>query len=165
MRLPARFARSKVSSLKSTVHSPRSTGRSPQSTVQSLKSKVQSHQTSDPASASPAIRPPALSLCLWLLLPACASILLMAITNKLCQDIAAVPFLWVIPLALYLLSFIICFDSPRWYVRFPFTLALIAALAGISWALFFGSDLSVYKQMAIYCAGLFVCCMVCHGEL
>ena len=42
-----------------------------------------------------------------------------------------IPFLWVVPLALYLLSFIICFDSPRWYLRFPFTLALIAALGGV----------------------------------
>ena len=56
---------------------------------------------------------------LWLLLPACASVLLLATTNKLCQDVAVIPFLWVVPLALYLLSFIICFDSPRWYVRLP----------------------------------------------
>ena len=47
-----------------------------------------------------------------------------------------IPFLWVVPLALYLLSFIICFDSPRWYVRFPFALALIAALGGLCWALY-----------------------------
>src|ERR1035438_2339761 len=58
----------------------------------------------------------------WLLLPACASVLLLATTNKLCQDVAVIPFLWVVPLALYLLTFIICFDSPRWYVRYPFTL-------------------------------------------
>jgi hypothetical protein len=102
---------------------------------------------------------------LWLLLPACASLLLLATTNKLCQDVAVIPFLWVAPLALYLLSFIICFDSPRWYVRFPFALALVAALGGLCWALYNGSDLSVPGQVAIYCSGLFVCCMVCHGEL
>ena len=56
---------------------------------------------------------------LWLLLPACASVLLLATTNKLCQDVAVIPFLWVLPLALYLLSFVICFDSPRWYMRLP----------------------------------------------
>ena len=102
---------------------------------------------------------------LWLLLPACASVLLLATTNKLCQDVAVIPFLWVAPLALYLLSFIICFDSPRWYVRFPFALALIAALGGLCWALYNGSDLALYGQVAIYCGGLFICCMVCHGEL
>jgi hypothetical protein len=102
---------------------------------------------------------------LWVLLPACASVLLMATTNKMCQDVAVIPFLWVLPLALYLLSFIICFDSPRWYVRFPFMLALIAAMCAICWALFEGTDASIYRQIGIYCGGLFVCCMVCHGEL
>ncbi len=110
-------------------------------------------------------QPSTLNRLLWLLLPACASVLLLATTNKLCQDVAVIPFLWVAPLALYLLSFIICFDSPRWYVRYPFTLALIAALGGLCWALSNGSDLSLSKQVAIYCGGLFVCCMVCHGEL
>jgi hypothetical protein len=102
---------------------------------------------------------------LWLLLPACASILLLAVTNKLCQDVAVVPFLWVLPLALYLLSFVICFDSPRWYLRFPFTLAVIAALAAITWAMFHGADWPLWKQVSIYAGGLFICCMVCHGEL
>jgi hypothetical protein len=102
---------------------------------------------------------------LWLLLPCCASVLLLAVTNKLCQDVAVIPFLWILPLALYLLSFIICFDNPRWYRRFPYTFALIAALAGLCWALFNSSDLALPKQVAFYCGGLFICCMVCHGEL
>jgi len=110
-------------------------------------------------------QPTILTKALWLLLPACASVLLLATTNKMCQDVAVIPFLWILPLALYLLSFIICFDSPRWYVRPVFTLALIAALAGICWVLFKGTDASIYKQVGIYSAGLFVCCMVCHGEL
>jgi spermidine synthase len=123
------------------------------------------HQSTNPIiHQSPPASPPLTHL-LWLLLPACASVLLLATTNKLCQDVAVIPFLWVAPLALYLLSFIICFDSPRWYVRFPFTLALIAALGGLCWTLFNGSDLALSKQVAIYCGGLFICCMVCHGEL
>jgi SAM-dependent methyltransferase len=117
-----------------------------------------------PASA---FRPPPsrFTKALWLLLPACASILLLATTNKMCQDMAVIPFLWVLPLGLYLLSFIVCFDNPRWYARFPFTLALIAASAAICWALFKGTDASLRAQVGIYSAGLFVCCMVCHGEL
>jgi hypothetical protein len=102
---------------------------------------------------------------LWLLLPACASVLLLATTNKLCQDVAVIPFLWVLPLGLYLLSFIICFDSPRWYLRPLLVPALAAVLAGVCWALFRGPDLSIYKQVAIYSGGLFIACMVCHGEL
>jgi SAM-dependent methyltransferase len=117
--------------------------------------------TATPPPAAPSIP----TKLLWILLPATASVLLLATTNKLCQDMAAAPFLWVLPLAAYLLSFIVSFDSPRWYARFPFTLALIAAMAGISWALRHGSDLSVPRQIALYASGLFVCCMVCHGEL
>jgi spermidine synthase len=110
-------------------------------------------------------RPTFLSWLLWLLLPACASALLLATTNKICQDVAVIPFLWILPLALYLLTFIICFDSPRWYARFPFTLALIAALGGLYWVVTAGSDASIFKQVGFYCGGLFICCMVCHGEL
>src|SRR6185295_1625747 len=62
-------------------------------------------------------RPTARQKAMWLLLPACASVLLLAITNKVCQDVAVIPFLWVLPLALYLLSFIICFERPQWYRR------------------------------------------------
>ncbi len=122
-------------------------------------------QAPDATAATLNPQPSTLNYLLWLLLPACASVLLLATTNKLCQDVAVIPFLWVVPLALYLLSFIICFDSPRWYVRFPFTLALVAALSGLCWALYNGADLSLSRQVALYCGGLFVCCMVCHGEL
>jgi hypothetical protein len=61
----------------------------------------------------------------WLLLAALASMAFLAITNHLCQDIAVVPFMWVIPLSLYLLSFIICFDNERWYLRKTFGVAAI----------------------------------------
>src|SRR6266567_2643855 len=110
-------------------------------------------------------QPSTLDRFLWLLLPGCASVLLLSTTNKLCQDVAVIPFLWVLPLALYLLSFIICFDSPRWYARCPFTLALIAAIVAMCWTLFKGTSASLYQQLAVYNCGLFVCCMVCHGEL
>ncbi len=102
---------------------------------------------------------------LWLLLPACASALLLATTNKLCLDVAVVPFLWVLPLALYLLSFIVAFDNPRWYSRGPFTVALVCALAAFCWALAEGSDWPVWRQAVTYGSALFVCCLVCHGEL
>src|SRR5207245_267968 len=65
---------------------------------------------------------------LWLALPACASVLVLAFTNKICQDVAVIPFLWVLPLGLYLLSFIICFDSPGLYSRTVFSLAFLLML-------------------------------------
>ncbi|MGA2179501.1 MAG: hypothetical protein ABSH15_07975 [Verrucomicrobiota bacterium] len=116
-------------------------------------------------SVAKADQPSTFSHLLWLLLPACASVLLLATTNKICQDVAVIPFLWVLPLALYLLSFIICFDNPRWYARFPFTLALVAALGGICWAIFRGYSWPIGKLVTVHAGGMFVCCMVCHGEL
>ncbi len=102
---------------------------------------------------------------LWVLLPAIGSVLLLATTNKLCQDVAVIPFLWVVPLSLYLLTFIICFDSERWYRRVPFTVALVAASVALCWALYKGGSWPVWKQLTIYCSALFICCMVCHGEV
>ena len=101
----------------------------------------------------------------WLCLPACASVLLLATTNKICLDVAVIPFLWVVPLAVYLLTFIVAFDSPRWYHRFPYAILLAASLVGVAWALRRGPDWSVLTQVAVYSTALFVFCMVCHGEL
>ena len=70
---------------------------------------------------------------LWIVLPACGSALLLAVTNQLCWDVAVVPFLWVLPLALYLLTFIICFDHPRWYSRAVFMPLLAACVVGMAW--------------------------------
>ena len=106
-----------------------------------------------------------LTLLLWLVLPACASVMLLATTNKLCQDVAVMPFLWVVPLSIYLLSFIICFDSPRWYERVPFRLLLVVALGALYWAIPRGSETPLVLLLAVYSAVLFICCMLCHGEL
>jgi hypothetical protein len=117
------------------------------------------------AAQATATRPAGYQRLLWVALPACASILLLAVTNKMCQDVAVIPFLWVLPLALYLLSFIISFDSPRWYSRFYYTLALAGAMVAVCYALFEGTDLAIVHQVVIYSATLFVGCMICHGEL
>jgi spermidine synthase len=116
-------------------------------------------------SEAKADQPSTFNRLLWLLLPACASVLLLATTNKICQEVAVIPFLWVLPLALYLLSFIICFDNPRWYSRLPFLVALTAAEGCLCWVLFNEAEASIQLQLSVYSAGLFVCCMVCHGEL
>jgi hypothetical protein len=103
----------------------------------------------------------------WLLLPACASLMLLAATNHVCQDVAVVPLLWVIPLALYLLSFIICFDHARWYVRPVWAGAAVAALLGATAndLLHSQTPLSLVQELLLYFAMLFFVCMVCHGEL
>ena len=102
---------------------------------------------------------------LWIALPAIASVLLLAITNKLSQEVAVIPFLWVLPLALYLLSFVICFDHARWYHRGVFATLLVVGLASVVVLIEAGSDAPMKLQIVIYNAMLFVACMICHGEL
>lgn len=102
----------------------------------------------------------------WFLLSAVPSVLLLAITNYVLRNIAAIPLLWVLPLALYLLSFIICFDHPRWYDRPTWYLLLPMAFAVIVLSIVkpFLIDNYIVQLVGIGSA-FFVCCMVCHGEL
>lgn len=134
-------------------------------TLWHLNPAADAPRPADAASASLDARPAIFTQLLWLLLPACGSVLLLATTNKICQDVAVIPFLWVLPLAIYLLSFVIAFDHPRWYARLPFALALVAALVGVCWVMFHGAEWPLIRQLSIYGGGLFVFCLVCHGEL
>jgi hypothetical protein len=103
---------------------------------------------------------------LWVALAACASTLLLAVTNHLSQNVAAVPFLWVLPLSLYLASFILCFSGSGLYQRDWFLRFLAVALGGMAYALAPESvNSSLMLLIPLYCTGLFLCCMVCHGEL
>ena len=110
-------------------------------------------------------RTSALDKLLWVALPAIASVLLLATTNKLCQEVAVIPFLWVLPLSLYLLTFIICFDHARWYHRGIFAALLVIGIAVVCQILPVGSDAPMRMQIFAYNATLFIACMVCHGEL
>jgi hypothetical protein len=113
--------------------------------------------------AGPAGAKPTTGDCLlWISLSAMGSCLLLAVTNHLTQNIASIPFLWVAPLSIYLITFILCFDHPRWYVRGPFLVATGMMLPLMAW---FVDSLDLYIAAPLYAAGLFVCCMFCHGEL
>ena len=101
----------------------------------------------------------------WFLLPACASAALLAVTNLICQDVAVISFLWIIPLCLYLLSFIICFDSPRWYRRGLFHPLYGVAVFGALAALFLYQTVPALGQITVHCTAMFVLAMCCHGEL
>ncbi|MBL9204242.1 MAG: fused MFS/spermidine synthase [Opitutaceae bacterium] len=124
-------------------------------------------QTREPAGegvqASPAV--PFADRLFWVVFPAIASILLLATTNQLSQDIAVIPFLWVLPLSLYLLTFILCFDHPRWYRRGPFAALLVIGTAVVCHLLFVESNAPLWLQVSGYAGTLFVGCMICHGEL
>jgi hypothetical protein len=101
----------------------------------------------------------------WLALSASGSVMLLAATNQLCQELTVVPFLWVLPLSLYLLTFIICFDHQRWYDRRVFGPLLAIAIMAACYALHAGADLNLVPQIVIYSGVIFACCMTCHGEL
>ncbi len=102
---------------------------------------------------------------LWFLLSMTPSILLLASTNQVCLDIAVIPFLWILPLALYLLSFILTFDSDRWYARKPYLAAAVVLQVVSVYLASRGSNVPISLQIAVYFGALFACCMVCHGEL
>jgi SAM-dependent methyltransferase len=104
---------------------------------------------------------------LWLLLPATASVLLLAITNHLSANVAAIPFLWVLPLSIYLLTFILCFEGEGWYRRNPYLQLLAVGLGSMAFAMGIDSTGSVPIKVMVplLSIGLFTCCMVCHGEL
>ena len=102
---------------------------------------------------------------LWLALPACGSVLLLAITNQVCADVGVLPFLWVLPLGLYLVSFILSFHSERIYQRAVFWPLLVLAAPAVLWLLHENVDVDLLWQVVGYGSALFVCCMVCHGEL
>lgn len=102
---------------------------------------------------------------LWFAFAGCASVLLLAVTNQLSQEIAVVPLLWVLPLSLYLLSFVLCFDGDRWYARPVYLALLVPALGLATLALQHGVGGEIVSQVILYSAALFVSCMVCHGEL
>jgi len=102
---------------------------------------------------------------LWLGLSATGSIILLAATNEISQEIAVNPFLWVAPLSLYLLTFVLTFESDRWYRP-----QLYAGLAGLFVAIACGvtaaaNAVPILWQLAVHLATLFFTCMLCNGEL
>jgi hypothetical protein len=110
-------------------------------------------------------RPTVPTMLFWLGLSAAGSTLLLATTNIITQDIAVSPFLWIAPLSLYLLTFVLAFESERWYPRLAFAVAAGVLGAAACAAVSAGIGLSLWIQLGVYLAALFALCMVCHGEL
>jgi hypothetical protein len=103
---------------------------------------------------------------LWTALAACASILLLAITNHLSQNVAPIPFLWVLPLGAYLLSFILCFERDKVYNRGVFLPLLVVALDAAAYATYANEgNANIAWAIPTFVAALFIGCMVCNGEL
>ena len=102
---------------------------------------------------------------LWAALAGCATSLLLSITNHLSQNVAPIPFLWVLPLGIYLVSFILCFERERIYHRAVFLPLLAIALGGTGYVIYSVDNPNISWAIPLYVAALFICCMVCHGEL
>jgi SAM-dependent methyltransferase len=106
------------------------------------------------------------SLALWVALSAMGSVTLLAVANHLTQNIPSIPLLWVVPLAVYLLTFILCFESDRWYRPVLYLVSLAWVLCVMAWFLVDSNlQFELVWQVAVFTIGLYFVCMFCHGEL
>ena len=129
-------------------------------------SSVESVESVESVRRAPA-SPPSFRLQLWwLLLSATASALLLAVTNHVTENIASVPMLWLMPLTIYLITFILCFDGQRWYTRETFFGPVLIAIGMMGWLLVDKSyQYDLLVESVVFGGGLFAVCMFCHGEL
>ncbi|NWF65319.1 MAG: fused MFS/spermidine synthase [Chloroflexi bacterium] len=104
-------------------------------------------------------------MALWAILGATASVFLLATTNQITQEVAVIPFLWILPLSLYLLSFILAFSDGPWVQRRLYAALFAAASLAVLYVLSNADMLNIYIQIAAYGALLFLACMIAHGEL
>jgi len=103
---------------------------------------------------------------MWLLLSAMGSFMLLAVTNHITHDVASVPFLWLLPLTIYLITFILCFEGRSWYKRIYFLGPLIVVVGALAWFLHEEGGIMEFKvAVPLFSTGLFVMCMFFHGEL
>ena len=142
--------------------------------------------TSDPiAPLDVAPQPSWGQIAYWLSLATLASVMFLAVTNEVCQNVAPVPLLWVVPLSLYLCSFIVAFDHSRWYSRWSFGFGVLALVAlvvyyesaseqfdeALNWILGRTGDAEIalsthwWLEAACYFLALFLIATLCHGEL
>jgi SAM-dependent methyltransferase len=111
-------------------------------------------------------RPAAKRIALWFALSTMGAWLLLAVTNHLTQNIPSIPLLWVVPLAVYLLTFILCFEGRGWYRDDAYLAGLAGMVCIMAWFLV-DKDLEfdLAWQVGVFTVGLYVACMFCHGEL
>jgi hypothetical protein len=103
---------------------------------------------------------------LWLALSATGSVMLLAVTNHVTQNVAAIPLLWLAPLTLYLLTFILAFEGRNLYRPDIFWSVLLVWLGGMTWLLVDPDmQFELALQLGMFLSGLFVACLFCHGEL
>lgn len=103
---------------------------------------------------------------LWLLMAACGSLLLSAVTSHLSQNIAAIPLLWILPLTIYLLTFVLAFNGGKIYQRWLMVRLLPLALGGVGYLIADTTmDVPIMISIPLFCLTLFIGAFFCHGEL
>jgi len=105
------------------------------------------------------------NILLWLLFSAASVILMVSTTSAMTQNIPPTPFLWVLPLCIYLLTYIICFSNDKWYVRKYWFISFAACSLAAILMFYIGTQFNIFVQVAVYSLILFFACMLCHGEL
>lgn len=134
-------------------------------TVSSLDGDTASSQ----GDAHPMTPPKAADIALWFSLAALATMILLAVSSHITQNVASIPFLWVLPLSLYLLTFVIAFEGRRgkgWYLRNNMMLPAMVLAAFMAWGLVTDDGiLAIDYAIPLYLAGMFLVCLFCHGEL
>jgi SAM-dependent methyltransferase len=119
--------------------------------------------------AAPEAAPSPVLYAYWIGCAALGSALLLSVTNQITQNVASIPFLWIVPLSIYLLSFVICFEGRSgrgWYQRRYWITPAMLATAAMAWALSANqANLSIYLALPVYAVGLLLGCVMCHGEL
>ena len=133
-----------------------------------LLKRIPAHPIGGETTASIPEPPCRLDRILWIAFAACGSMLLLSLTNQMCQDVAVVPFLWVLPLSLYLLTFVISFDHDRWYRRIiwlPLAILAVGAVVHLINQQFAAKEMLFVWQLLIFLGAIFCGCLVCHGEM
>jgi SAM-dependent methyltransferase len=105
----------------------------------------------------------------WFCMAGLATLLLLAISSHITQNVASIPFLWILPLSLYLLTFVLAFEGRGgrgWYRRETFMLPALAVSAIMAWGLVADDGIMrIQEAIPLYLGGLFLVCFFCHGEL
>ena len=126
-------------------------------------------EKSDAAVTANDAPPPARQYILWFLLSALASVLLLSVSNHITQNVASIPFLWVLPLSLYLLTFVLVFEGRGgrgYYLRSLWLWPTLLAIAAMAWGLVEKRGLlKIQLAIPLYSLGLLLSCTFCHGEL
>jgi hypothetical protein len=106
---------------------------------------------------------------LWFSLAGLPTMLLLSVSSHVTQNVASIPFLWVLPLSLYLFTFVIAFEGRSgkgWYLRDSMLLPAMVIAAFMAWGLIADDGvLAIDYAIPLYLGGLFLLCLFCHGEL